>query len=139
MAGQLDKANQIAALSAAVAVENIFARVDIERGSGLLVQRTESDKLGSTHRLTNPVILPQILQKRQPPLECFDVFAHSVFSPPEPSVGAGRLQSQARMVGERVFLTDAGYRALQETALSRITALFRQQLDDCAPASEPRE
>src|ERR1035437_5652487 len=84
---QLDKANQITALAAAVAIENIFARVDIERRSSLLVQRTESDKLGSTHRLTNPVILPQILQKRQPPLECFDVFAHSAFSPPEPSVG----------------------------------------------------
>jgi hypothetical protein len=37
--------------------------------------------------MTSPVMLPQILQQRQPPLECFDVFAHSVFSPPEPSVG----------------------------------------------------
>ena len=47
MAGQLDKANQIAALAAAVAVEDIFARVDIERGPGFLVQRTESDELGT--------------------------------------------------------------------------------------------
>jgi hypothetical protein len=37
--------------------------------------------------MTSPVMLPQIVQKRQPPLDCFDVFAHSVFSPPEPSVG----------------------------------------------------
>jgi hypothetical protein len=50
MAGQLYKANQIAALPAAVAVENILARVDIERGPGLLVQRTESDELGAASR-----------------------------------------------------------------------------------------
>src|ERR1700676_1911827 len=43
MPGQLDKANQIATLATAVAVENILARVDIERRPGLLVQRTESD------------------------------------------------------------------------------------------------
>ena len=67
MAGQLDEANQIAALAAAVAVENIFASVDIERGPGLLVQRTESDKLESTRRMTSPVVLPQIVQQRQPP------------------------------------------------------------------------
>ena len=43
MTRQLDKANQVSALPAAVAVENILARVDIERGLGLLVQRTESN------------------------------------------------------------------------------------------------
>jgi hypothetical protein len=51
------------------------------------VQRAESDELRTAHRLTISVMLPHILQKRQPPLECFDVFAHNVFSPPEPSVG----------------------------------------------------
>ena len=45
-AGQLNKANQVAALAAAVAVEDILAGVDIERRPGLLVQRTESDELG---------------------------------------------------------------------------------------------
>lgn len=50
MAGQLDKANQIAALSATVAIENILARVGIKRGLGLLVQRTESDELGMANR-----------------------------------------------------------------------------------------
>jgi len=79
MAGQLNKANQVSALPAAVAVENIFARVDIERGPGLLVQRTESDELGSTRRMTGPVVLPQIVQQRQSPLECLDVFAHNAF------------------------------------------------------------
>jgi hypothetical protein len=79
MAEQLNKANQIAALAAAVAVENILARVDIERGPGLLVQWTESDDLGSARRMTSPVMLPQIVQKRHPPLECYDVFAHGAF------------------------------------------------------------
>jgi hypothetical protein len=41
-AGQLDKANQVSTLSAAMAIENILARVDIE-GLGRLVQRTETD------------------------------------------------------------------------------------------------
>jgi hypothetical protein len=50
MAGQLDKANQIAALSATVAIENILVRVGIKRGLGLLVQRTESDELGMANR-----------------------------------------------------------------------------------------
>ena len=63
MAGQLDKANQIAALAAAVAVEEIFASVDIERRPGFGVQRTEPDKLGTAAgRLTSPVPLPQIIQ-----------------------------------------------------------------------------
>ena len=79
MAEQLDEANQIATTAAAVAVENILVRVDIERGPGLLVQRTESDQLGSTRRMTSPAMLPQIVQKRHPPLECFDVFTHGAF------------------------------------------------------------
>src|SRR5665213_1653874 len=77
--GQLHKANQIAAPAAAVAVENVLVRVDIERGPGLLVQWTESDDLGSARRMTSPVMLPQIVQKRHPPLECYDVFAHGAF------------------------------------------------------------
>jgi hypothetical protein len=52
MAGQLDEANQIAALAATVAIEDILARVHIERGPGLLVQRTESDELGATRRMS---------------------------------------------------------------------------------------
>jgi hypothetical protein len=29
--------------------------------------------------MTSPVMLPQILNQRQSPLECFDVFAHNAF------------------------------------------------------------
>lgn len=59
MAGQLDKANQIAALTAAVAVEEIFASVDIERRVGIRVQRTESDELGAVAGGPgHPILLP---------------------------------------------------------------------------------
>ena len=63
VAGQLDKANQVAALAAAVAVEEIFAGIDVERRPRFGVQRTKPDKLGTaTGRLTGPVPLPQIIQ-----------------------------------------------------------------------------
>src|SRR5215831_11979617 len=62
MAGQLNKAQKIAALTAAVTVEEIFAVVDIKRGSGFRMQRTESHKLGTvTDRPTGPILLPQIV------------------------------------------------------------------------------
>jgi hypothetical protein len=47
MTGQLDKANEIATLSAAVTVEEIFAGVDIERRPGPRMQGTDSDELGA--------------------------------------------------------------------------------------------
>ena len=56
---QLNQANQIAALAAAVAVEEIFTGVDVERGSGFRVKGTESDELGAvTHRPGGPMVLP---------------------------------------------------------------------------------
>lgn len=63
MAGQLDKANEIAALAAAVTVEEIFAGVDVERRPGFRVQRTESDELGAvTRRPGSPMLLSQIIE-----------------------------------------------------------------------------
>jgi len=135
-ARQLDEANKIAALAAAVAVEDILARVDIERGMGLLMQRTESDKLESTRRMTSPVMLLQILNQPRPPLECIDVFAHGALLPPEPSVEAGRRQSQARMVGGRVFLKDAWARVFAEPELSRPMVQLRQDPHGHNPANE---
>ena len=75
----MDEANQVAALAAAVAVENILARVHVERRPGLVVQRTESDELRTARRPGGPVMFSQIVQQRQSPLECFDVFAHNAF------------------------------------------------------------
>src|SRR5438034_4846667 len=64
MTGQLDKANQIAALTATVTVKEIFAGVDIERRSGFRVQRTESDELGAVSGGPgDPILLPQIIEQ----------------------------------------------------------------------------
>ena len=81
MAGQLDKANQIATLAAAVAVEEIFASIDVERRLSFPVQRTESDELGGavTCRAGVPVLLPQIIEQRLALFEFFDVLAHGAF------------------------------------------------------------
>jgi hypothetical protein len=42
--GKFDKANEVAAAAAAVAVENVFGRIDVEGSTSLAVQRTESDE-----------------------------------------------------------------------------------------------
>src|SRR5258707_187583 len=47
MTGQLDKAKEIAALTATLTVEKIFAGVDVERRAGFRMQRTKSDELGA--------------------------------------------------------------------------------------------
>ena len=78
MAGELDKAQQIAALAAAVTVEEIFAGVDIERRAGFRVQGTEADELGAmTSTPGNPVLLSQIIEQRKAMFEFFEVLAHS--------------------------------------------------------------
>jgi len=82
MAGQLDKAQQIATLAAAVTEEEIFASVDIERRPGFPVQRTEADKLGTVAgRPADPILLPQIVEQRQTLFEFFDILAHGVVLP----------------------------------------------------------
>jgi hypothetical protein len=79
-----------------VAIEDILARVDIERGLVLFVQRTESDKLESARMMTGPIMLPQIVQKWHPPLECYDVFTHGVFF----ASGAQRRTAMPAIPGE---------------------------------------
>ena len=68
LTGQLDKANEIAALSATVTVKEIFAGVDVERRPGFRVQGTKSDELWSlSSRPGGPVLLPQIIEQRNSP------------------------------------------------------------------------
>ena len=87
MVGQLDKAQEIAALAATVTVEEIFAGVDIERGLGFLVQRTEADELGAVAgRPAGPFLLPQVVEQRQALFEFFNILAHGVVLPPEANV-----------------------------------------------------
>src|SRR5215472_19376798 len=71
MAGQLDKAQEIATLAATMAVEEIFAGVDIER------RGAEANELAAVaSRPGNPVLLPQIIEQRQALFEFFEVLAH---------------------------------------------------------------
>jgi hypothetical protein len=63
MTRQLDKANQISTLAATVAVEEIFAGVDIKRRPRFRVQGTESDELAAVAGgLGDPILLPQIIE-----------------------------------------------------------------------------
>lgn len=79
-------------------------------------------------------MLPQILNQRHPPLECFDVFAHGTLLPPEPSVGERRRQSQARMVGERILSKTQGTENFQSGSYPRQRPRFVKSL---MPASQP--
>ena len=83
MAGQLDKAKEIAALAATVTVEEILAGVDIERRAGFRVEGTEADELGAvTGRPGDPVLLPQIIEQRKALFEFFEILAHGAVLPP---------------------------------------------------------
>src|SRR5260370_39045282 len=79
-------------------------------------------------------MLPQILNQRHPPLECFDVFAHGALLPLEPSVGERRWQSQARMVGERIFSKTQGTENFESRSYLRQQPRFVKSL---MPASQP--
>jgi hypothetical protein len=118
MTGQLDKANEIAALAATVTVEEIFAGVDIERGAVFRMRGTESDELGAvSSRPGDPILLPPIIEQRQTLFQFFGILAHGAVLPLEVNVGEGGQHSQARMVGRRKFLRAA--RASFLTTVSR--------------------
>ena len=109
MTRQLNKANQISTLAATVAVEEIFAGVDIERRAGFRVQRTESDELGAvTGGLGDPILLPQIIEQREALSEFFEVLTHGTVLPLDANVGEGGQHSQARMVGGEIFSETQG-------------------------------
>src|SRR5208283_4672588 len=77
MTGQLNKANQIAALAATVTVEEIFASVDVERRPGFRMQWAESNELGpESDRPGGPTLLLQIIEQRQTLFQLFDILAH---------------------------------------------------------------
>jgi hypothetical protein len=69
---KLGKAYQVATLAAAVTIEQVFERVDIERGAGLGMQGTEPDELGaSSSGASAPVVPLQVLQQRHALFEPF--------------------------------------------------------------------
>src|SRR6266481_2535948 len=120
MTGQLDKAKEIAALSATVTVKEIFAGVDIERRVGFRMQGTESDELGAvSDGPGGPMLLPQIIEQRKALFQFFDVLAHDAVLPLEVNVGEGRQHSQARMVGKGKFSDTQGREDLQNRTQPR--------------------
>src|SRR5512146_3002415 len=69
MLRQLDEAKQVAALAAAVTVEDVFSRIDVERGMRFPMQGTQADVFGmSADRPRPPVLPPQVIQQREAPL-----------------------------------------------------------------------
>jgi hypothetical protein len=76
MAGQLDKAQEIASLSATVTVKEIFAGVDIERRAGFLMQGTQANELLCSTGVTgSPVVPLQVFQQRKALFEPLKILA----------------------------------------------------------------
>jgi hypothetical protein len=114
MAGQLDKAKEIAALAATVTVKEIFAGIDIERRAGFRMKGTESDELGAVRGGPgDPILLPQIIEQRKALFQFFDVLAHDAVLPLEASVGDCCQHFQTRMVGGEIFSEPQGPANLQ--------------------------
>jgi len=136
LAGQLNKAQEIAALTTTVAVEEIFAGVDIERGTGFRVQGTESDELGAmTSRPEDPVLLPQIIEQRKALFEFFEILAHGAFA--SGSEGRGRGSAfPGKDGGWKNFLSNAKARGFAEPESAKTKAQPGGQSDHQVPASE---
>jgi hypothetical protein len=120
MTGQLDKAKEIAALTATVTVKEIFAGVDIERRASFRMKGTESDELGAVSGGPGgPMLLPQIIEQRKALFQFFDVLAQGAVLPLEAKVGEGGEYSQARMVGGEIFSATQGPENLQNRSQPR--------------------
>ena len=139
MAGQLDKAQEIAALAAAVTVKEIFAGVDIKRRPGFRVQRTESDELGAvTGRAGGPILPLQVIKERQALFEFFNLFVHGAVLPPETSVGEGRQPFQGTRVGRKIFSETQRPKDLQSRSQPRQSFVTRL-VGECQPMSDAGE
>src|SRR4030095_2046196 len=96
---------QVAAALTAVAVEQVFAGIDVKRGSGFCVERTKSHELlSAAGAARGPVATLQILQQRNALFELFQILVHGAGVPSRSRVRDGGRHSQARMVGGEVFL-----------------------------------
>src|SRR6516162_2301493 len=114
MPRQFNKTDQVTAAAAAVAIEQVFLRVDVERGLGFLMQGTQSYELGAgADLMPSPMVPLQVLQQRNALFEPFQILAHGVHNPPSVRVGTLGCHSQARMVCEEknVVLRGAGAKA----------------------------
>jgi hypothetical protein len=73
---KLDKANKVTAAAAAVAVEDIFACVDVERRMAFRMQWTQTNELLGANGPCHPVALPQIIQQRELLFQNLQVMGH---------------------------------------------------------------
>src|SRR6202453_4234333 len=122
---ELEEANQIAALPAAVAVEDTLVCVDVERGPALLMQRTETHILPTAGRPANPVLLPQVLQQGHSPSACLDILAHAFFPPSEPQSGTTPLRFPGKDGGRAdFFYTRMGQRTSRAEMIQDNGAAF---------------
>ena len=90
---QLDKPDQVAATATAVAVEQILRGIDVERGPGLAMERTQAHKLPwGCRAASRPATAPQVIQQRKTPFELFQVLGHAW------SIKSGRPANQRDVV-----------------------------------------
>ncbi len=137
MTRQLDKANEIAALAATVAVEEIFVSVDVERRTGFRMQWAESNELRPERdRSGGPTLLPQVIEQRKALFQFFDILTHGGVLPLAANVGEGRQHSQARMVGRRKFLRAARAKEFAKPESAKAKAQLNDRRDRHASASE---
>src|SRR6516165_12008163 len=77
MLRKLHEANEVASLPAAVAIEQVLARVDIEAGASVLMQGTESDELGANcSGAPAPVVRLQVREQRNALFQLFQILTH---------------------------------------------------------------
>lgn len=120
MPRQLDKAQEIATLTAAVTIKEIFADVDIEGRASFRMQRTEADELGAVaDRTGDPVLLPKIIEQRKSLLELFEILAHVPVSASGGNVGEDGQNFHARMVGGEIFSEPQGPEDVQNRSQRR--------------------
>ena len=73
MLREFDKTNQVTAAAAAVAVEQILTGIDVEGRTMVVMQGTKPNELLLAGGVGGPVVLPQIVQQRNPLLEALHV------------------------------------------------------------------
>ena len=138
MAGQLDKAKEIAALAATVTVKEIFAGIDVERRAGFRMQGTKSDELGAVRGGPgDPILLPQDNRAAKG--------AVSIFRRPRPRRSFASGGERRRLLpafpgkdgGWRNFLRAARAREFAKPESAKTKAQLGDRPDRHAPASEP--
>ena len=79
MPREFNKTDQVSASPATVAVEQVFLRVDVERGLSFLMQGTQAHELGANADLMpGPMVPLQVLEQGNALFEPFQILPHAV-------------------------------------------------------------